>query len=128
MCTLQLIYSKVYKPSIRSTCYYYAIWYYLLVRCGLYFVIWDLVKHLRSPNILNSILSKNTEDRCQTQFIPERKSAEWTWSRVNLWNNLGFSLYIVLLVVKNEKCGLSFFSFSLLFLFYFQFIFIFFYL
>ena len=48
--------------------------------------------------MLDSILSKNTEDRCQTQFTPGWKSAEWTWSKVNLWNDLGFSLCAMLSV------------------------------
>ena len=35
---------------------------------------------------------------CQVQFTPGWKSAEWTQRCVNLWNNLGFSLYAALFV------------------------------
>ena len=53
---------------------------------------------------------------CQVQFTPGWKSAEWTWRWVDLWNNLGFSLYAVLSVChvvttsdngKKSKIGVS---------------------
>ena len=35
---------------------------------------------------------------CQVQFTPGWKSVEWTWRCVDLWNDLGFSLYTALSV------------------------------
>ena len=42
---------------------------------------------------LHCICFKYTLHPCQVQFTLGWKSTEWTWKWVDLWNNLGFSLY-----------------------------------